>query len=51
MGYLYGVGRGEVKWARDLVSVLKVGWCGLHLHQIVVLDRHSNLVYYKTQRG
>ena len=22
--------REGVKWARDLVSVLKVGWCGLH---------------------
>ena len=24
------VGREGVKWVRDLVSVLKVGWCGLH---------------------
>jgi len=24
------VGWGGVKWARDLVSVGKVGWCGLH---------------------
>jgi len=24
------MGREGVKWARDLVSVLKVGWCGLH---------------------
>ena len=23
-------GREGLKWARDLVSVLKVGWCGLH---------------------
>ena len=29
MGYLYGVREG-VNWARDFVSVLKVGWCGLH---------------------
>jgi len=30
---IYGLliwGRERVKWARDLVSVLKVGWCGLH---------------------
>ena len=25
-----GLGGEGVKWARDLVSVLKVGWCGLH---------------------
>jgi len=23
-------GRVGVKWAQDLVSVLKIGWCGLH---------------------
>jgi hypothetical protein len=31
--YIYGLliwGREGVKWTRDLVSVLKVGWCGLH---------------------
>ena len=31
--HIYGLlisGREGVKWARDLVSVLKVGWCGLH---------------------
>jgi len=30
--YIYGLliwGWEGVKWARDLVSVLKVGWCGL----------------------
>jgi hypothetical protein len=30
---IYGLliwGTEGVKWARDLVSVLKVGWCGLH---------------------
>jgi len=30
MGCLYGGGGGWVKWARDLVSVGKVGRCGLH---------------------
>ena len=31
--HVYGLliwGREGVKWSRDLVSVLKVGWCGLH---------------------
>ena len=31
--HVYGLhiwGRDGVKWARDLVCVLKVGWCGLH---------------------
>ena len=30
--------RERVKWARDLVSVLQFGWCGLHnkLRQILV---------------
>jgi len=31
--YIYGLlicGREGVKWARDLVSVLKIGWCGLY---------------------
>ena len=31
--HIYGLliwGREGVNWARDLVSVLKVGWCGLH---------------------
>jgi hypothetical protein len=31
--HVYGLliwGREGVKWARDLVSVLKVRWCGLH---------------------
>ena len=32
---VYGLliwGREEIKWARDLVSVLKFGWCGLHAY-------------------
>jgi len=31
--HIYGLliwGREGVKWARDLVSVLEFGWCGLH---------------------
>ena len=31
--HVYGLliwDREGVKWARDLVSALKVGWCGLH---------------------
>jgi hypothetical protein len=31
--HIYGLlicGLEGVKWARDLISVLKVGWCGLH---------------------
>ena len=31
--HVYGLliwGWEDVKWARDLVSVLKVGWCGLY---------------------
>jgi len=39
------MGREGVKWARDLVSVLKVGWCGLQAaHTIQPLRQTRDLV-------
>ena len=37
MGYLYGDREG-VNWARDLVSVIKIGGCGLHGGSMLLRD-------------
>ena len=49
MGCLYGVGRG-VKWARDLVSVRKVGECELH-EGSMLLPSMSKLIIVKSIVG
>ena len=44
-------GREGVTWARDIVSVLKVGWCGLHGGTMLFYQATSKLIIDKSMAG
>jgi len=52
--HIYGLlirGREGVKWVRDLVSVLKVGWCELHGGGPCCYKATSKLIIDKSMVG